>query len=91
MATNQDKELQDLKDELAKLKADMSSIADTMGKIARNSAEQGRERIKSAADQSRAQARESWGAFEKEVSERPMTSLAVALGLGFVMGKLLDR
>lgn len=91
MATTQDKEIQDLKDELSKLRSEMADIAETTGNIARNAAAQGRERVKSAADQSRQQARESWETFGKEVSDRPMTSLAVALGVGFVMGKLLDR
>lgn len=91
MATSSNTEIQELKDELAGLKSDMAKITETLGKIARTSAEQGRERIKGAANYSREQARQTLGTFEKEVEERPLTSLAVALGMGFILGKLIDR
>lgn len=84
-------EIQELKSELANLRSDMSDIGESLAKLARSSANEGRERVKDAANYSRNQARQSLGAFEKEVEERPMTSLAVALGLGFVLAKLIDR
>ncbi|NGX15343.1 DUF883 family protein [Wenzhouxiangella sp. XN24] len=90
MATNSN-ELQELKSELASLKSDMADIGETLAKLARSSANEGRERVKEAASHSRDQARQTLGAFEKEVEERPMTSLAVALGMGFILGKLIDR
>ena len=91
MATNTDTELQELRKELDGLKSDMADIAETIGKIARSSAEHGRERIRGAADYSRQQAKEALGTVEKEIEERPLTSLAVALGMGFILGKLIDR
>lgn len=91
MATTPEQELQELKSELAGLKTDMQQIAETMAKLARATAEQGRERIMSATEHSRRQAKEALGVLEKEVEERPMTSLAIALGVGFVLGKLFDR
>lgn len=91
MATTTDKELQELKDEFATLKSELSEIGDTVSRLARSATDEGRDRIRRAADQSRAQARETWGAFEREIEERPMTSLAAALGIGFILGKLLDR
>lgn len=90
MATNTN-EIQELKAELASLKSDMADIGDTLAKLARSTANEGRERVKEAASYSRDQAKQTLGAFEKEVEERPMMSLAVALGIGFVLGKLIDR
>lgn len=91
MATTTDKELQELKDEFATLKSELADIGDTVSRLARSATDEGRERVRRAADQSRQHARETWGAVEREVEERPMTSLAAALGIGFILGKLLDR
>lgn len=86
-----DQDLEELRADLASLKSDMSDIADTLAKLAHNTADEGRKRVKSAAKQSRAQAEATLGSFEKEIEERPMTSLALVLALGFVMGKLFSR
>lgn len=91
MATATDKELQELRAEFSALKSELSDMGKTLSELAKSAADESRGRIRSAADQSRQQARETWGAFENEVEERPMTSLAIALGVGFILGKLLDR
>lgn len=90
MATSTN-DIQELKAELASLRSDMADIGDTLAKLARSTANEGREKVRDAAKYSRNQAEQTLGAFEKEVEERPMTSLAVALGMGFVLGKLIDR
>lgn len=91
MASATDKELQELREEFSALKSELSEIGKTVSQLARTATDEGRDRIRAAADQSREQARQTWGAFEKEVEERPMTSIAAALGIGFILGKLLDR
>lgn len=91
MASATDKELQELRDEFAALKSELSGIGKTVSQLARAATDEGRDRVRAAAEHSREQARQTWGAFEKEVEERPMTSIAVALGIGFILGKLLDR
>ncbi len=91
MATATEKELQELKKEFAALQGELSEIGKTVSQLARTATDEGRDRIRAAADQGREQARQTWSAFEKEVEERPMTSLAAALGIGFILGKLLDR
>ncbi|NKI34440.1 DUF883 family protein [Wenzhouxiangella sp. XN79A] len=91
MASATEKELQELKAEFATLKDELASIGETVGRIAHSASDEGRQRVRSAANRSREQARETWGAFEKEVEDRPMTSIAAALGIGFMLGKLLDR
>jgi len=91
MATSTDKELEQLKAEFANLRKELSTIGDTVGRIASSATEEGQQRVRSAADQTRQKAQEHWGAFEREVEERPMTSIAAALGIGFILGRLLDR
>lgn len=91
MATATEKELDELKKEFATLKGELSEIGGIVSRIAESATDEGRERIQAAADRTRDTAREKWGSFEKEVEERPMTSLAMALGIGFILGKLLDR
>lgn len=91
MATATDREFQELKDEFSALRSELSEIGKTVSKLARTATDEGRDRIRAAADHSRDQARQTWGAFEKEIEERPMTSIAAALGIGFILGKLLDR
>jgi len=91
MATATDKEVQELRDEIAALREELSNIGNTVSNIAHSATDEGRERVRAAAEHSREQARQTWGAFEREVEERPMTSIAAALGIGFILGKLLDR
>ncbi|HSH26467.1 MAG TPA: hypothetical protein VK972_01650 [Wenzhouxiangella sp.] len=91
MAASTEKELQELRDEFKQLKEELSGIGKTVRQLAHSATDEGRERLRSAADQTRQQARETWGAFEHEIEQRPMTSIAVALGIGFILGKLLDR
>lgn len=91
MATNAEKELQELKKEFAALKKELSGIGKTVSQLSHSAADEGRERLRDVADHSRQQARQKWDAFEHEIEERPMTSVAVALGIGFILGRLLDR
>lgn len=91
MATNAEKELQELRKEFATLKEELANIGKTVSQLTHSAADEGRERLRAAADHSRQQARQTWDAFEQEVEERPMTSMAVALGIGFILGRLLDR
>lgn len=91
MTSNVEKDVEELKSEFSELKADMAKLADTLKKLYGDSADQGREQVKAAAERSGTQAREAVGAFETEIGERPLTSVAAAFGIGFVLGKLLDR
>jgi len=91
MSTATDKELQQLREEFSNLKGELAAIGETVGRIASSATEEGQNRVKSAAGRTRQQAQAGWGAFEQEVEERPMTSIAAALGIGFILGRLLDR
>ena len=91
MATATEKELQQLKAEFASLKEELANIGDTVGRIASSATESGQERVRSAAKKTQRQAQDRWQALESEIEERPMTSVAAALGIGFLLGRLLDR
>lgn len=91
MATNVEKDVEQLRNEYAELKSDVSKLTETMKKLYGDTAEAGRARARRAAERSRERARETYGAFEEEVRERPLTTIAAAFGIGLVIGKLLDR
>lgn len=91
MSTATDKDLKELKAEYASLKSDLADMSDTLSSLARDGVSEGREKVRGAARQSRKQAREAWSAVEDEFEDRPVTSLAVALGIGFILGKVLSR
>lgn len=75
----------------AGLKSDLAEMSESISKLAHDGVDQGRKRIRGAARKSRKQARETLSAVEHEFEERPITSAAVALGIGLVLGKLLFR
>ncbi len=91
MATATEKELQELKKEFSALKGELSEMGNTLSQLTKAATDEGRDRVRAAADQSREQARQTWSAFEKEVEAHPMTSVAAALGIGLILGKLLGR
>lgn len=91
MATATDKELEALKNQYESLKSDLAEMTQTVTNLARDGVEEGRQRTVGAVQQRREQARETWGVVEKEIEERPITTLAVALGVGFILGKLMSR
>jgi len=91
MSTATEKEMKELRAELAALKEDLANIGETVGRIAGTATDEGRQRIRSAAQSSKQQARDTISSLEHEIEERPMTSVAAAMGIGFILGRLLDR
>lgn len=82
---------ENLKEELAGLKADVTRLTDIIKKMSRDTAVHGRERAKRGAERAKTQVEETLDAFESEIGERPLISIVAAFGIGFVIGKLLDR
>jgi ElaB/YqjD/DUF883 family membrane-anchored ribosome-binding protein len=91
MATATEKDLEELKSQYASLKSDLAEMSKSLSTLTRDGVAEGRKQVSEVADQAREQASETWGVLEKEIEERPITSLAVALGIGFVIGKLIAR
>lgn len=91
MAANAEREVEDLKAEFNDLKSDVSRLADTVKKMSSDKTVEGREHVRRTAERSRERARQSVDALENGIGERPLTSIATAFGIGFIIGKLLDR
>ena len=90
-----DKELDQLRSDMADLRKDMAALVNTMKEAGINEGQQlyeeASERAKHARDEARKRATDTYSAIEKEVEERPLTSVLTAFGTGFVMGLILDR
>jgi ElaB/YqjD/DUF883 family membrane-anchored ribosome-binding protein len=91
MANNSEKDIQELRNDIAKLKADFGEVAKTLRHITNEQVSRGREKVRESAERSRDRARETLDSFEHEIEDRPLTSIATAFGVGFILGKLLDR
>lgn len=91
MATNTEQDISQLKDDMTKLKADLASIASTLKQEAGERARHGYDRVREAGNHAADYARSGAHAVEHQIEERPLVSVLSAFGIGFVIGKLLDR
>lgn len=82
---------EELKAEFASLREDISKITETLRRLSDEQVEDGRERTRRAANRTRERVNQAVGAVEGEIQHYPLTSLATAFGVGFIVGKLLDR
>lgn len=91
MAAETQKDIDDLKAQISSLKSDMSNIAESLSRLSGDVVTDGRDRLKQATEDQRRKAKEGREALEREITERPLTSMAAAFGIGFMLAKLLDR
>lgn len=89
MAAKSESSVDELKEEFASLREDVSKIADTLGKLSGEQVSHGRERARSAAGRARTETRRAVGAVEEEIRQYPLTSLAAAFGVGYLIGRTL--
>lgn len=89
MAEKSESSVDELKEEFASLKADVSKIADTLGKLSGEQVSHGRERARDAAGRARTETRRAVDTVEEEIRQYPLTSLAAAFGLGYLVGRTL--
>lgn len=89
MATQASNE--ELQAQLTALREDFAGLTKTLKDMSSAYAEQGQARVKEAADKVQQQAKDSYGRVQSEVEAHPMSSLAIAFGIGLVLGKVLDR
>lgn len=82
--SNDDNDTAKLKAEIEKLRKDFASVTETLKEL---SSEQARESVAHL----RQQAEQTGQKIEAEIRQRPITSVAAAFGLGFILAKLLDR
>ncbi len=91
MATGTNKEIQELRDELKALKDELSKMGGTVANLARVAPREGKEHLSALARHSQERTRQAHEMLEEKIEHHPMSSVAVALGAGFILGKLLDR
>ncbi|WP_438969673.1 DUF883 family protein [Methylophaga sp.] len=82
---------QELQDQLDTLRKDFSELTQTMKTMTSDYAKQGQDKLKEKADYAQEQARDSFYKAQGEVETHPYTSMAVAFGVGLVIGKILDK
>jgi ElaB/YqjD/DUF883 family membrane-anchored ribosome-binding protein len=103
MATDETKdELGALRDDIAKVKADILTLAEDLRRLglaaagtARRSAEAEGERLRTDVDEViaelRRQGERTLQDAKASVEERPLLAVLIALAVGFVLGRILDR
>ncbi len=96
MATrNVEGEFDTLKDDLGKLRADVSNLSsalkDVTSDTVREQVEIIRARIDSIAADAKLQGRASLDDLTGRIEERPLASVLIAFGVGVLIGKLFDR
>lgn len=82
---------QELQEQMDTLRKDFASLTGTLKEMSAGYARDGQARVKNAADEAQKQVRDSLGRAQSEVEQRPFSSMAVAFGIGLLLGKLLDR
>jgi ElaB/YqjD/DUF883 family membrane-anchored ribosome-binding protein len=88
-------DLETLRDDVTKLRADLSQIAKSLLEKGKNERDSARDRVleelsydlRSARDKSR----ETVGTVEHKIQEKPFMSLLIAFLIGLVLGKVFDR
>ncbi len=92
---NLESELDLLRDDIDKLRTDLAALTGTLTASTREELEERVRRLREGAGHMYGEARrrvdEAPAALEKQVHDKPLTSLAVAFGVGFVIGKLFER
>lgn len=80
-----------LRADLNQIQRDVEALTETLKKLGASRGQEGMEAVKRAAAATEKQARAAVESVEQQVTERPFQSVLVAFGLGFLVGKLLDR
>ena len=84
-----------VKEDLTKLKSDLTSIKDSVQAMAtekvRAKFNDAQQKFDQWTETARYRSRAGLENFAAEVEDRPLTSILVAFGIGVVLGRILDR
>jgi ElaB/YqjD/DUF883 family membrane-anchored ribosome-binding protein len=81
----------ELQEQLDSLRKDLSEIRHLVKSLASEYAEEGKEHLRASANRAQAQAKETLADVEGEIQSHPLSSVAIAFGVGVLIGKLLNR
>lgn len=82
---------QELQEQIHSLRKDFSDLTQTMKSLSSDYANEGKKRLREGADRAQQQAQDTVHKAQANVETHPYTSMAVAFGVGLVIGKILDR
>ena len=102
MTTKKDESESSVRDELVQLRADIDHLVGTVGRLANGAAGSVMQRARSGLDYAGDQATDAYEAAlaegrramksgEKTIKANPYLSIAIAAGVGLLIGKLLSR
>lgn len=80
-----------LRADLDQIQKDVAALTETLKNLGADRGQEGLDAVKRAAAATESQVKAAVKSVEDQVSERPFPSVLVAFGLGFLIGKLLDR
>lgn len=83
-------EMDQLKSDFNRLKEDFRKILDDSLSVARAGTGSAKDSLSSQFGSVQDRGQEAVQSVEQMIQDRPLTSLAVAVGVGFLLGKLLD-
>jgi ElaB/YqjD/DUF883 family membrane-anchored ribosome-binding protein len=97
-----EKDYDALKNEISHLFDDLSGIAKTVTDLGKKEAGEARKVVEKEVEKKlgdlraklegfREQGKEAFSGIEKQVTENPWASIAAAVGVGYIIGKLLNR
>jgi len=84
MATDSNKDLENLRKDFESLRNDLASLTENIKASSSKRAQAGVDAAREQFDQTSAD-------LADEIAERPFTTVFAAFGLGFILAKLLDR
>lgn len=91
MAITEQKEIDRLKADLENLRKDFSKLTDSLKRMSTDRINAGTDAARASASRLRDQARGATHSLEHEFQEHPLTGILGALGIGLLLGTLLDR
>lgn len=90
-----DKDIENLKDNMAKLREDLTQISQTLLEKGKSETEVAKDRLieelKYELDVAKAKGKKTVESVESQIQEKPFMSLLIAFIVGLVLGKLFDR
>lgn len=89
------KEMEQLRNDMAGLRSDLSSLVETVRDLSQEKGQaayqRAKARVRDTGDYVQEELSDMHESIGRQVEERPMTSLLVTFGAGFLVGMLLDR
>lgn len=85
-----DQEMEKLRSEVSQLRSDLQGVTNTLKEMATSRGEQTYDQLRERARTARERALEGEQAFEKQIEERPLTSIFIAFVGGLMAGLIMQ-